>query len=92
MAELGHTLMLTFPASMDDGQITSVVNYVRVKFGGVEGSVNAPQVATILHGQVDTPPWFIQNARRLAILAIVLAMPIILAVAWAGARTLGHRR
>lgn len=55
MAALEHALMLSFHASMDDGRIASLADYVRVKFGGVEDSVNASQVATILHGQVDTP-------------------------------------
>ena len=76
---------------MNDEQIASVANYVRAKFGGVEGSVNALQVSTILNGQVDTP-WLIQNARWLAIVAIILAVLAFLVLVWAGVRALGHRR
>lgn len=83
-----HTLMPSFRASMDDGQIASLANYVRANFGGVEGSVNASEVATILDGQVDTP-WLIQNTRWLAILAIAVA---ILVITWVSIRTLGRRR
>ena len=66
-------------------------NQARAKFGGVEASVNASQVETILDGQVDTP-WLIQNAKWLAILAIVVATLVILLIAWAAIRALGHRR
>ena len=81
-----HTLMPLFRSSMNDGQIASVANYVRAKFGDVEGSVDASQVTTILNGQVDTP-WLIRSARWLAILAIVVAMLAFLVIAWGpGAR------
>lgn len=56
-----HALMPAFRASMDKDQIASLANYVRTTFGGVEGDVNASQVATILDGKVNTP-WLIQNA------------------------------
>ncbi|MEO8847244.1 MAG: c-type cytochrome [Casimicrobiaceae bacterium] len=85
-----HTLMPSFRASMDDAQIASLSNYVRTKFGGVEGGVNASQVATILAGQVETP-WLIRNAKWLAILTIVVATLVILVIAWAGIRAFGHR-
>lgn len=86
-----HTLMPSFRSSMDDGQIASVANYVRANFGGVETSVDASQVETILDGQVDTP-WLIQNAKWLAILAIVAVTVIVLLVAWVAIRAFSHRR
>ncbi len=86
-----HTLMPSFRTSMDDGQIASLANYVRTQFGGIEGGVTASQVSTILDGQIATP-WLILNARWLAIVAIVVASLVVLAVAWAGIRALGHRR
>lgn len=86
-----HILMPAFRASMNNGQIASLSNYVRATFGGVEGSVTASQVAAILDGQVDTP-WLIQNARWLAILAILVATLIVAAIAWALTRALSHSR
>lgn len=80
-----HALMPAFRDSLDDGQIAALANHVRATFGGVEGSVDAPQVTTILDGQVGTP-WPIQNAKWLAILGIVVAVPLVSAIAWAGIR------
>lgn len=86
-----HTLMPSFRDGMDNAQIASLANYVRTQFGGVEGSVNASQVATILNGKVDTP-WLIQNARWLAILACAMALLVVLFTAWSIARALERRR
>lgn len=84
-----HTLMPAFRASLDDAQIASLANYVRTTFGGVEGSVNASRVESILSGQVDTP-WLIQNARWLAMLAIVIVTLFLMGAVWAGIRVLGR--
>ena len=86
-----HTLMPSFRSSMNDGQIASVANYVRAKFGGVEGTLNASQVDTILAGQIDTP-WLIRYAKWLALLAIVVVTLVVVAIAWALIRALSHGR
>ena len=57
---------------------------------GADKRVDASQVATILHGQVDTP-WLIQNAKWLAILAIAVVILVILVIAWVFIRALRHR-
>lgn len=78
--------MPAFRDRLDHGQIASLANYVRTTFGGVEGSVNASQVATIPDDQVDTP-WRIQNAKWRAIPATMVTLLIV----WTGVRMCGER-
>jgi fructose 5-dehydrogenase cytochrome subunit len=85
-----HALMPGFRASMDNTQIASLANYVRSQSGRIESNLNASQVAVILDGQIDTP-WLIQNARWLAILALVIAVFVVLGIIWVIIQTLRRR-
>ncbi len=43
-----HTLMPPFRASLDDGQIAALANFVRTRFGGVASDLSAADVAATL--------------------------------------------
>ncbi len=50
-----HTLMPPFRASLDDGQIAALANFVRTRFGGVASDLGAADVAATLAAGAVTP-------------------------------------
>ncbi len=85
-----HTFMPPFRSDLNDAQIASLANFVRTRFGGVTSDLSGEQVTAILDGRTNTP-WLIQNAKPLAIAAILMFTIVLMLAVWKALRVFTGR-